>query len=529
MEEALVNAPCGTVRGVRRDLTSAQGDPFHSFAFLGIPYAEAPVGERRFMAPVPRAHWDETRDASSYGATPQRHPYGEKTAIPEPSYPGEDTLLLNVFTPDPVESARHPVLVWVHGGGYVAGSPSSPWYDGAAFNRDGVVTVTVSYRLGIDGFGYIPESDAPLNRGVRDVMCALAWVQDNIAAFGGDPGSVTLAGQSAGGGMALALLSSRSSEGLFHRVIAQSPAVYLAGFEAAVVCGKEVREGLGSPSSLAQWQEIDEEEMWRVQSSLRGSEQISADPVVAVRTLLSRVRAGESLLGLPFAPTLDGDLFTHSLEDAIASGTGVDTPVLIGSTTNEFAAIGIAQRAHWSGDNASSVLHAAGIPRVFAWEYVHSHPELRGSASLVVGQVVSDVMFHVPIARWVQAREDAHPSEPTDIDAGVTCPAHKAGTWTYEFAWPRPSLGLADHCVDVPCAFDCPHDPYVGETYGGEIPRALSEAMHEDWVSFIYGNAPWILPNRRVYGARGDGGKTSVALRRSERSDIARLLRDQGE
>ena len=108
------------------------------------------------------------------------------TAIPEPSFPGDATLNLNVFTPVPGEpDARLPVLVWIHGGGFKAGSPSSPWYDGRAFNRDGVVTVSISYRLGFDGFGWIP--DAPHNRGLLDQIAALRWVQDNIAAFGGDP------------------------------------------------------------------------------------------------------------------------------------------------------------------------------------------------------------------------------------------------------------------------------------------------------------------------------------------------------
>ena len=107
------------------------------------------------------------------------------------------------------------MLVYIHGGGYIAGSPASPWYDGAAFNRDGVVTVTVSYRLGFDGFGHI--AGAPSNRGVRDWLAALEWVRDNIAAFGGDPARVTIAGQSAGGGAVLTLLGMPAAQGLFPR------------------------------------------------------------------------------------------------------------------------------------------------------------------------------------------------------------------------------------------------------------------------------------------------------------------------
>ena len=169
----------GRVRGFWRE---------GSAAFLGIPFAEPPVGELRFAAPVPHRAWKGVRDAVEYGATPQRETLAEVTLIPEPSLPGESTLNVNVFTPSPGAGAL-PVLVYLHGGGYVAGSPASPWYDGSAFNRDGVVTVSISYRLGFDGFGWIP--DAPHNRGVRDWLLALEWVRDNIAGFGGDPARVT--------------------------------------------------------------------------------------------------------------------------------------------------------------------------------------------------------------------------------------------------------------------------------------------------------------------------------------------------
>ena len=107
------------------------------------------------------------RDATRYGATPSGRPFSDKTTIPEPSIPGEDTLNVNVFTPAPGDRDAHlPLFVWIHGGGYFAGSPASPWYDGRSFNREGVVTVTLSYRLGFDGFGWI--DGAPQNRGILD-------------------------------------------------------------------------------------------------------------------------------------------------------------------------------------------------------------------------------------------------------------------------------------------------------------------------------------------------------------------------
>jgi para-nitrobenzyl esterase len=207
-EHVVVETPSGAVRGVWRT---------GSAAFLGIPFAEPPVRELRFGAPVPRSPWSGVRDAVGYAPTPQRKALMEITTIPEPSIPGEDVLTLNVFTPRPRPSNADerplPVLVYVHGGGYVAGSPASPWYDGGAFNRDGVVTVTVSYRLGFDGFGWLP--DAPANRGVLDWLLALEWARDSIGAFGGDPGRVTVAGQSAGGGAVMTLLTMPRARGLF--------------------------------------------------------------------------------------------------------------------------------------------------------------------------------------------------------------------------------------------------------------------------------------------------------------------------
>src|SRR6187402_2158224 len=171
-EAPVVTIAPGRVRGFWR---GTPGAPGASAAFLGIPFAQAPVGDLRFAAPVAPEPWDDIRDAVEYGATAQRGDPGI-TLIPEPSVPGESTLNVNVFTPVPGESddlhtgasrpldpaaSLLPVLVYIHGGGYTAGSPASPWYDGRAFNRDGVVTVTISYRLGFDGFGHI--QGAPSN------------------------------------------------------------------------------------------------------------------------------------------------------------------------------------------------------------------------------------------------------------------------------------------------------------------------------------------------------------------------------
>src|SRR5688572_28087277 len=183
-DQPLAPTTSGTVRGFVEDDTKI---------FLGIPYAAPPVGEHRFLAPAPPASWDGVRDALAYGPTaPQKDPV--TTIIPEPVEPGDDFLNLNVFTPD-LGAADLPVFVWIHGGGFVSGCNRSPWYRGTRFTRDGVVVVTIGYRLGVEGF--LEIEGAPSNRAVLDWIAALEWVQKNIAAFGGDPSKVTIGGQSA--------------------------------------------------------------------------------------------------------------------------------------------------------------------------------------------------------------------------------------------------------------------------------------------------------------------------------------------
>ena len=162
-------------------------------AFLGIPYAAPPFGANRMLPPQPVTAWEGERDATTFGPTVPKGDYPPQYAqlFPEVVIPGEDCLNLNVWTPD-VSAAGLPVLVWIHGGSFMNGSGSVGAYDGTAFARDGVVCVTVNYRLAAEGFLYLDDGIA--NLGLLDQLAALRWVQGNIAAFGGDPGRVTVAG-----------------------------------------------------------------------------------------------------------------------------------------------------------------------------------------------------------------------------------------------------------------------------------------------------------------------------------------------
>jgi len=489
----VVTAPCGAVRGVWRRIISATGSPARfsrSAAFYGVPFAEPPVGPRRFLAPVRRGRWDGVRDATRPGPTPQRRPFGEVTAIPEPSLPGDDVLGVNVFTPAPGDTAaRLPVLVWVHGGGFYAGSPSSPYYDGAAFNRDGVVTVSVSYRLGFDGFGWIPDSDAPVNRGVLDQVLALEWVRDNIAAFGGDPERVTVGGQSAGGASALVLLSSPRARGLLHGVICQSGGTTAATVADARVIGERAAQLAGVAPSLDGWRSLDAERVLDV------SEQLGREfPLFDVSADLSRYTRPPRAISRTFMPVVDGDVIPASTLDA--AGTGADVPVLCGGVRHELTPIGDALAGEIAGRSAVELLTQAGMSPARIEQFTTTYPELAGDEVLLVGQVISNGLFRLPVPAWVRQRTSA--------------PAATTRTWLYDFSWrsslPAPEGGLSTHCMEVPFVFDCLAHPHADGIQGSPRPQSLADVMHADWVRFIRegdpGWQPWARTGTgRRYGA----------------------------
>src|ERR1700753_1199779 len=186
--------------------------------FRGIPFAQPPVGALRFQAPRPAEPWDGTRDALEFGAPPPQ-PQGRVVSAPPGAGDPDSWLTINVWSPD-LTAGGLPVLVWIYGGAYVAGASSGRAYDGTVLARRGVVVVSFNYRLGMEGFAQL--TGAPANRGLLDQVAALRWVQDNSAGFGGDPGQVTVFGESAGAGSVASLLAMPPAAGLFQRAIVQS-------------------------------------------------------------------------------------------------------------------------------------------------------------------------------------------------------------------------------------------------------------------------------------------------------------------
>lgn len=454
-----VQTTAGRVRGVLR------GD---SAAFLGIPFAEPPVGDLRFAAPVPHRPWEGVRHAVAFGATPQRATLSEITLIPEPSIPGDSTLNVNVFTPAPGdEGARLPVLVYIHGGGFVAGSPASPWYDGAAFNRDGVVTVSVSYRLGFDGFGWI--ADAPHNRGVRDWLLALEWVRDNIVQFGGDPSRVTIAGQSAGGGAVLTLLAVPAAHDLFSQAVSISGALTDCPLAESEKLGRRLAELAGVSPTRAGLGALDEltilELQERAASPIVGSgEPDPSDPLASLAAFASA--------GLSWGPVVDGDLLPEATTEAFGHGIGAEKPLMLGTTDNEFSMALDRYADALAPVPAVSLLQRFGLDQTTAEAYERAHPKL-GTAD-VVGQLITDRTFRVPAITVANERAGR-----------VERDGRGAGTWLYRFAWHSPVGGRAGHCLDAPFFFDCLAADRVHAIAGVDAPQALADAVHGSAVSFV--------------------------------------------
>jgi para-nitrobenzyl esterase len=463
-EHVVVETNAGALRGFWRS---------DSAAFLGIPFAEPPYGDLRFLAPVQAKSWSGVRDALRYGPTPQRKALAEITTIPEPSIPGEDILNLNVFTPRPRAApgseAPLPVLVYIHGGGYVAGSPASPWYDGAAFNRDGVVTVTVSYRLGFDGFGWLP--DAPPNRGILDWLLALEWVRSNISQFGGDPARVTIAGQSAGGGAVMTLLAMPRARGLFTAAASISGVPSDIPLERAKQTTVRLAERLGVAPDRSSFVRVSEGDLLAAQRA--GPEPLEKP---TVDDLIAVMRAMDG--SLPLGPVVDGGVHPFSVEEGMRAGSGRGIPLLVGSTRQEFGGLAQANRHLFEDHHVGLFFELVGLrpdaARRFAAALQDHHP------AEVVGQYVTDVMFRRRIVDWLDLRREA-----------------AAPTWAYDFAWPSAVSGVAEHCLDVPFIFDMLEDPDVTRVAGPEPPQVLADQIHAAFVGFVHDQDPGWTPYRQ--------------------------------
>ncbi|HEY0516550.1 MAG TPA: carboxylesterase family protein [Solirubrobacteraceae bacterium] len=464
MQDATVKTSRGSLRGARKGT---------GVLFGAVPYAAPPVGERRYRAPQPAPGWEGQRDARApsrpLSQPPRQLPGLRSAPLLGAGEQGEPELTVNVWTPDP-SAGGLPVLVWLHGGAFVAGSPGQAIYDGSAWMRDGIVLVTVGYRLGIEGFVHFRDGDT--NVALRDQLAALEWVQEEIGAFGGDPSRVCVAGQSAGAMSLGWLLGSERSRGLFQRAISMSGGLGLTySPEQAERVARAVAERLGVEPTAEAMSSVPLSRVMEAQAQIVPGE-------IELETDADRDPTGGLLW---IAPVRDGDVVAH--DPLAAIGDGADVDLLAGDTSEE----GLLYLAGTPGfDELPDQMLEAFAARLSAQPQEllallrEREPDARPGRH--AAQAITEVAFHAP----TQALRERHAS------------LGRGRTYGYRFTWRSPALGGrlgAAHAVDLPFVFDTLDTPgFTGSddallgVAGG--PQELADRMHGSWVRFVQTGDP---------------------------------------
>ncbi|HET8840499.1 MAG TPA: carboxylesterase/lipase family protein [Ktedonobacteraceae bacterium] len=461
MSNLIVETRYGKVQGSQQGAISV---------WKGIPFAQPPIGERRFRAPQPPEPWTDVRAATSFSPmAPQVPEMGESMVgtmgadrAVEMRPISEDCLYLNIWSPGAGEEKR-PVMVYIHGGAFTLGSASDPWYDGTSFAaRHNIVVVSVNYRLGILGFVSLQDlagADAGYtgNCGLLDQIAALQWVRENIAAFGGNPDQVTVMGESAGAMSIGALLGMPAARGLFQRAILQSGA---AGDLATRAQAKQVAQALLAKLELEVTQAAE-------------LEKVPVEALLKVQPELGREFGGVRA----FSPMIDGETLPRHPLAMIAQGSATNVAILAGTNRDEWRLFALMSRA--------STVDEELLGRIFGDEAQHAlsmYTQARADASSEMAwiDIMGDLVFRIPAIRLAEGQ----------IRQGTP-------VWMYRFDWESPAFGGllgAAHAMEIPFVFNT-LDVGLSRMFTGDSPdrQPLSDLMHASWAAFIRNGDPTVV------------------------------------
>ena len=461
---AVVRLGAGQIEGVRVDGVSV---------FRGVPYAQPPVGPLRFRPPRQCAPWEGVRDARHVGPIAHQFPTDLEQMQGRLDLPqSEDCLTLNIWTPA-ADGANRPVMVWIHGGAYLNGTGAAEWFDGTSFaTRHDVVLVTINYRLAVFGYlhlaGLFLDEVGSGNCGLLDQVAALQWVADNIASFGGDPGNVTVFGESAGAMSVGVLLGTPAAAGLFHRAILQSGAASnVTTAEDATAVAAAVLAALGlSPdgAGVTQLRAFPAQDIMAAYGAVAVSH---APDMTAARVVPT------------FAPVVDGAVLPTEPLRAVAEGASSSVPIMIGTNRDEMEIMRLFDKSIYDFGDEEIERRAASLFGDLSGEALalYRGPG-RGTTENVWTAVDTDRTFLLPAI----ALAEAH------VAAG-------GATWLYFFTWTTTAFGGrmgAVHTLEIPFVFNNFALGASPELTGGPPADAyaLGERMHRTWAQFARDGDP---------------------------------------